>query len=1204
MSFTTGNDINILQGTSLSTVGAGEGNDRYVLDASTLNPNQRITLSDTLGNNTLQLAGGLVIVSSLVANDSLQLTLNNNVVITVLGASNFSFQTGGNGVNGTGGITQNYATFVTSSLGLTGVPASGAAPAAGGMKTVADTGGTSGSGFLLTTGFDNLFGTAGIDTFTANVVQNIEGFQTNQLATGDRINGGALVDTLNAVVQRATALGNTTNSAITPVTTSVEQTFYTALTVDNNVAIAGEQVVINAKSQTGLTKVGSVQSDASLLIQNLTTLTDSLVYTDRRNTDSVAIKMDFSGNANVPNKQSDLTVLFDNDYLVSTRSSISSVGYFVEDRESAKINPAKPLVKIDATGITFTVNGIQKSVVVDPTVLLNFRTNDASFLGFATILNAQLQVQKLTDPSLANLNITLDTNNLRTLGKDQTTLPVPAPAITLTSSVGETLVAGGFTTKAEFGVTYDVFTDVTTGIFNQTIAPVTSNIELTKVGRGAEGGSLVVGGMATDLLNNFKFSNVALKEGVEQFNILVSGDTTQPSSLSNLSSTNNTLRTVNVTYATGSLADLNIGNKNTTGILSAVNGASNNPTDGRFNVSTIQNLALKDVLTFSAANSNSDLSNPRSPQTNDVILNAYLSDQVVVKYMNRLDNVGDPTLDNANFVYTTGAGNDVINMNISKTNLAESGNATREDFTLSINAGNGDNTIQTQIGDGTGITGGTFDPWYINQTIQKNLFITTGANNDSVRVNGAGSWNINTGAGNDVIYSDGSGRQNIDTSSAPAGNDAESNAIWVFNTANQTQALNNAQPLFGVGLTSALAVTNVTNVANISLTVSYRGLTTTVPVGNTADLNGGTVNDLIINQAIKAAINNDPYLKNLLVAQDGTGRTLVVTSLTDGVFNDNDLSVALGNAPLTPQQAAVTVTPARAITSAELASLGFGPTGTAIVGGVGVGRFDSAIADDLSNVQIVGSNSTQPNANVIEAGTGTDTVVLSTSPFASERVTVANVIADKDVVFNAGPGAVITVDSLDIVISTSGLVVAGGAGSVTFIANGITGTAGNDNINASNATAGQTINGGDGNDTIVGSAFNDNINGGNGSDVIALGGGNDILVFSSLVGSDTISDFSGIAAAVAPNTDKINVSKATFAAIAAAGPGPLAVTDFVANATGNAAALTDRFIFNTVTGALNYDADGTGVGPAILVGTFSNLANTNALQNGDFAVIA
>lgn len=143
MAFTNGNDINILQGTDLSSVGAGAGNDRYVLDASILNPGQRITISDSQGLNTFQLSGGLVITSSLVANDAVQLTLNNGAVITVLGASSFNFQTGGNPINGTGGTTQNYSAFVTASLGVAGgVPAAGAAPAAGGTATVLANGGT------------------------------------------------------------------------------------------------------------------------------------------------------------------------------------------------------------------------------------------------------------------------------------------------------------------------------------------------------------------------------------------------------------------------------------------------------------------------------------------------------------------------------------------------------------------------------------------------------------------------------------------------------------------------------------------------------------------------------------------------------------------------------------------------------------------------------------------------------------------------------------------------------------------------------------------------------------------------------------------------------------------------------------------------------------------------------------------------------
>ena len=685
----------------------------------------------------------------------------------------------------------------------------------------------------LTTGLDNVVGTASADVFTANVVQNSLGAQTNQLATGDKISGGLGIDTLNAVVQIASALGSSPSSAIAPITNGVEQTLYTALTVNNTVDTGRETVYINAKSQTGLTKVGSVQSDASLFISNLTTLTDTGIYADRRNTDSVAIRMDHSGNDKAVDQQSNLTVLFDNDYLVSGKTSVSTVVFFVEDREAAKATPLTPLKKIDATGITFKLNGVDKSLVIPPATLVTYKATDATFQGFANLLQAQLTAQKLTDPSLANLNITLDNANLRLLGKDGTTLPVPAPAITLTSSLGETLIAGGFTSTAEFGVTYDVFTEIANGTNVQTIAPIVANIELQKVGRGAEGGSLVVGGMSTDLANNFKYSNVALKEGVEQFNIVVSGDTTQMSSLSNLSSTNNTLQTVNVTYVTGTLADLNIGNKNTTGAIP--NGAVAVVTDGRFNVTTAQNNGLKDVKTFTVANNNTDSSNPLSIQTNDVTLNAHLSDQVVAKYMNLQDNVAKADVDNATFVYTTGSGNDVLNLNISKSNLAASGTAAREDFTLAINAGDGNNRVTTQIGDGVGVA---TDAWYINQTIQKNLSITTGTGSDVIRVNGAGSWDIKSGGGNDAIYSDNSGRQVITTTIGtilvPAVQ-AESNAVWVFNTANQSQGTG-LQIL--TNLQSAPAVAAAAKVANLELTLSYRGINSKVAVGDTASAAG------------------------------------------------------------------------------------------------------------------------------------------------------------------------------------------------------------------------------------------------------------------------------------------------------------------------------------------------------------------------------
>ncbi len=144
MAFTASDDVNILQTSDSSVVGAGAGNDRYVLSAATLSNGKKITISDTAGTNTLQLVGGLVIVSSQVTSNALLLTLNNGAEITLLGANTFSYITGGDAISGTGGTTQNFNSFVTQSLGTT-VPA-GNTPNSGGSVTVNNNGGTTAGG--------------------------------------------------------------------------------------------------------------------------------------------------------------------------------------------------------------------------------------------------------------------------------------------------------------------------------------------------------------------------------------------------------------------------------------------------------------------------------------------------------------------------------------------------------------------------------------------------------------------------------------------------------------------------------------------------------------------------------------------------------------------------------------------------------------------------------------------------------------------------------------------------------------------------------------------------------------------------------------------------------------------------------------------------------------------------------------------------
>lgn len=144
MAFTNSDDVNILQASDGSVVGAGAGSDRYVLSAATLSNGQRITISDTAGQNALQLVGGLVVTSSQVTNNALLLNLNNGAQITVLGANTFNYITGGDPISGAGGTTQNFNDFVTQSLRTTVPP--GNTPNNGGTVTVNNNGGTTAGG--------------------------------------------------------------------------------------------------------------------------------------------------------------------------------------------------------------------------------------------------------------------------------------------------------------------------------------------------------------------------------------------------------------------------------------------------------------------------------------------------------------------------------------------------------------------------------------------------------------------------------------------------------------------------------------------------------------------------------------------------------------------------------------------------------------------------------------------------------------------------------------------------------------------------------------------------------------------------------------------------------------------------------------------------------------------------------------------------
>ncbi|MFC0588252.1 beta strand repeat-containing protein [Novosphingobium aquiterrae] len=161
---------------------------------------------------------------------------------------------------------------------------------------------------------------------------------------------------------------------------------------------------------------------------------------------------------------------------------------------------------------------------------------------------------------------------------------------------------------------------------------------------------------------------------------------------------------------------------------------------------------------------------------------------------------------------------------------------------------------------------------------------------------------------------------------------------------------------------------------------------------------------------------------------------------------------------------------------------------------------------------------------------------------------------------------------------------------------GVIGTAFADTLTGSNSH--DELRGGSGNDTISGLGGNDRIIGGDGADILTGGLGNDTFVFSSaLNGFDTITDFSANA------TDKIELDDATFTALIA---GSLNSANFVANSGGNAVDANDFILFDTATGDLFYDADGSGAAAKILfahIDLGGLIGGAPALDATDFIIV-
>ena len=834
-----------------------------------------------------------------------------------------------------------------------------------------------GNTYFLTSGTDrgeDFTGTSDDDEFLAYIEQNpFAGGVSNSLSSADHLDGGAGNDRLYAEITDefvGTFGGGYYGGGIDiqPRSKNIEEIDIEARDNGSSFFGGGEDIIVDAKNITDHVEIGSYYSDGDLTIENLTTLTSSGTA---RNTSEITITMDHTDNFNSDEDASDLTVYFDNDYLLSGQEAQGQIFYFLLDEDAELANNPNRLNNIDVDGIRFTID--TGAGPVDVTIEADAANTAGTHQGFVNALQAPLQALIADGTLPAGTTLTLDPTITDVTFLDDGSQSDTIPAIVLTSGDGSEVIATGFSRIEEEIGEYDVY-----GRFNSVNEvedqPVSVNIDLHKVGRGGDGGDLIVGGKAS------RDTADGIEAGIEVFNINVlgagnddpNGMMTKPSSLGEIRSTFGVLDVVNIAtdpvYAAGdTYASLEVRN-GFDGDTSLINADA----------------FLGDLMLFDVEDSDTITAQGGG----DVTLEVYYS--------------GDET-DTA-YSVTTGGGDDVIFAEID-------GDAVDYlNSSVSISTGDGEDYVEADMS----MNSGGEDDEELNQAILDNVMIDTGADDDIIELFGNGVANINAGSGDDTIITAGDGDKavwafNFDALRADDEGDigdfdvddlpGEQISLAYIGGATVTVTLSGAGVGFNGaadGTTSAgggvMAFDNDDPTGASRLEDGYEANSVISDLLNGNDFYGDQRD---VNAAIIDAIESDPILSQLLTATIGANNTLVIASTTSGEFHPSDLRIEIHRPNLDSwtavQTEARSVFSDSTITVNSVATADT-PTGQDLESSSGADQwFDGLsargdednstranVGETESNMHTFGDASNDEVDTVINGGSGDDLIVLST----------------------------------------------------------------------------------------------------------------------------------------------------------------------------------------------------------------------------------
>ncbi|MBT2801009.1 DUF4214 domain-containing protein [Halomonas sp. ISL-56] len=661
---------------------------------------------------------------------------------------------------------------------------------------------------------------------------------------------------------------------------------------------------------------------------------EGLFIDDVRLGSKLSVTKDITFGMRSVDTDSDLRAAFDTNSLTNEGPQQSNSQLMVRVADVTTATPETPLANVELT-IGFSVDG-------EAFVLDDVRSTDGTYAGLQAAIKAQLVELGLNDYIVELAN----PYNQVTVAGNTVNLPFTAQEILVTDPEGNAFSNVSFDYNSvesvddEFlvaGTAQPVEPDISTTM-------IETNLILDNAGRGSTAGDAIIGGMSNS------------QKVIEKLNLEVDRS----------SKVDNVLTAHGMTAAGQSEL-----------VAFEQIEVTSGTAQGDLSINNVGNVYNFDATAFEGQNLS---------VSGQAGLSAFEGDWA-------------PNAENEAHVYNTAnaaASNDTVNVTYSLDKAAEFNG-----FSLGINTGAGeDNVHTTAVGDyGNNIPN--------QQDLQQNVVINTGEGSDVVWTEGAGGVLISTGSGNDTIYSDNSG------SSLMTDGDA---ATWLVNTVNTTfedlrgnaAGLSSGQVtpagndipavLYGAQLTVTLAGANiggaVTSAAANGFNNGFEGIINLNSI--LGDRVFGDQRD--INAAIAQVVNNHNVLSKLLVAENGPDNSLVIRSLVDGQFDADDLQITLSPAGVSGMSDSAKGRLEAAIreesndsnfdgTDANLQAVLSGST-SAAHGISGIGTGGSVQADSVNyGGALTGTASTADNTgNEINAGIGSDVIVLSTNDVSNETI--------------------------------------------------------------------------------------------------------------------------------------------------------------------------------------------------------------------------